>query len=114
MAPHLSDYGQRPELDLHGCTVDDAMALVHALIVKSTQRGRDSIKIVHGSSTTRRNETRRTIKRALHELLDSGRMHLHIAYCLRENGYTIVSLRSRSGRKDTRRITMNELRQFIG
>ncbi len=109
MTARLVDDGHRPELDVHGCTVDDAIALIRALIVKAVDRGRDSIRIIHGASTSGPNQACRTIKRALHELLDSRKLPLHIASSLRAHAYTIVALRSSSRRRNAQRITFRDL-----
>ena len=109
MAARLVDDGHRPELDLHGCSVDEAMALVRALITKAVGHGRNSVRIIHGASTSGTAQTRPTIKRALHRLLDSGELQLHIAGNWKESAYTIVALRHSSGPKHNRRLTLRDL-----
>lgn len=70
--PRLHDDGSSVTLDLHGATVDEAVALSHATVRLASRRGRASVKLIHGSSTTRRAPYRRTIKRALRERLEAG------------------------------------------
>lgn len=89
----LQDDGIRPELDLHGCSVNEALRLARQLILESVRRGRDSVRIIHGKSTTAPN--RRTIKSALTELIDSGQLSLHVCGVVKSDGHMLVALRRR-------------------
>jgi len=106
MKPHLIDDGSRPELDLHGCTVDEALFLTRQLIDVSVQYGRNSIKIIHGKSTTT-NRGERTIKSALTGLVDSGDLNDAVNGAYKLDGYMLISLRRSGTQHSTGRITMD-------
>lgn len=61
-------------LDLHGARVDDAERLVVALLRAASVRGRTTVRIIHGTSTSDAASRNRTIKHALYALLDQGRL----------------------------------------
>lgn len=109
MAARLSDDGQRPVLDLHGCTVDKALSLTRALIVESVKRGRDSIELIHGSSTSDAEGRRRTIKNELHRLIDGGMMTRHVSQSFKSASKMIVALRRQAGQTDKRHITLRDI-----
>lgn len=68
--PRLTDDGQTVTLDLHGARVDEAERLAMAVVAEAARHGRRTVRLVHGHSTT--DGARRTIKTALHDLLDDG------------------------------------------
>ncbi len=111
MRPRLMDDGIRPELDLHGCTVNEALQLSRQLILESVRRGRDSVRLIHGKSTSA--PGRRTIKSALTELIDSGQLTLHVSGTFKSDGHMIVALRRRGSRHASvsGRITLRNLRR---
>lgn len=74
--PDLEDDGQVVTLDLHGATVDEALDLTYRTLRLAEERGRSRLTLIHGSSTTGRSPTR-TIKEALHDLLDQGDLGAH-------------------------------------
>ena len=77
--PRLDDDGSTVTLDLHGLTVDEAIDVTYETLRLAQDRGRASLKIIHGSSTS--GPGRRTIKSALYELLESGMLvggHVHV------------------------------------
>ena len=90
--PRLDDDGTTVTLDLHGATVDEAVDLSLATVRLAAQRGRASVKLIHGSSTTRRSPHRRTIKRALHALLDEGAFRPQATEAWRTDDLLVLSL----------------------
>ncbi len=108
MKPRLTDDGTRPELDLHGCTVHEALHLSRQLIIESARRGRDSVRLIHGKSTS--TPGKRTIKSALTELIDSGALTLHISGSFKSDGHMIVALRKRGNRHPPGYINLRNLR----
>ncbi len=70
--PTLDDDGQTVTLDLHGATVDEALGLARRVVAAAARRGRRNVRIIHGRSTSDRPTRDRTIKQALHDLLDRG------------------------------------------
>lgn len=74
--PDLEDDGQVVTLDLHGATVDEAIDLTYRTLRLAEERGRSRLTLIHGSSTTGRGPSR-TIKEALHDLLDQGDLGAH-------------------------------------
>lgn len=74
-SPDIDDDGQVVTLDLHGATVDEAIDLTYRTLRLAEDRGRSQLTLIHGSSTT--GGGTRTIKEALHELLDHGDLGAH-------------------------------------
>lgn len=75
-SPHLEDDGRVVTLDLHGATVEEAIDLTYRTLRLAEDRGRSRLTLIHGSSTTEEGN-RRTIKKALHDLLDQGDLKAH-------------------------------------
>ncbi len=107
MKPRLIDDGIRPELDLHGCTVNEALHFTRRLIVESVRHGRDSVRLIHGMSTSA--PGKRTIKSALTELIESGQLTLHVSGALKSEGHMIVALRKRGSRHAPGRMTFRNI-----
>jgi len=105
MKARLIDDGARPKLDLHGCTVDEALFLTRQLIRVSVQYGRNTIKIIHGKSTTI--PGKRTIKSTLSELVERGELSDAVNGVLKSDGYMLISLRRSGNLHPTGRITPN-------
>jgi len=80
--PQLEDDGSTVTLDLHGLSVDEAIDLTYSTLRLAEDRGRNRLRIIHGSSTTRAGQ-RRTIKSALHDLLDQGNLAAHATTVVR-------------------------------
>ncbi len=91
-SPQLDDDGTAVTLDLHGATVDEAVDLSLRTVRLAADRGRMRVTLVHGASTTRRGALR-TIKRALHDLLDDGAFAPHASEGWRADGHLVLSLR---------------------
>ena len=105
--PRLTDDGATVTLDLHGARVDEALTLVRRTVTLAAARGRTSLRVVHGSSTSDALARNRTIKHALHALLDDGLAGVHDAF--RAEGFTLLSL-SLGGRRDPTPITLRDVR----
>lgn len=80
--PQLNDDGNTVTLDLHGVTVDEAIDLTYSTLRLAEERGRNRLTLIHGSSTTQGPQDR-TIKSALHGLLDRGELGTHATSVLR-------------------------------
>ena len=90
--PRLDDDGQTVTLDLHGARVDEAERLALAAVVEAARRGRQTLRLVHGHSTTDRWGEARTIKTVLHRLVDEGTFGRHVASCVRGEGHLLLGL----------------------
>jgi len=90
-SPHLDDDGTAVTLDLHGATVDEAVDLSLRTVRLAADQGRTRVKLIHGASTTRQGAYR-TIKRALHDLLDDGAFAPHASEGWRAKGHLMLSL----------------------
>lgn len=80
--PQLEDDGNTVTLDLHGLSVDEAIDLTYNTLRLAEDRGRNRLKVIHGSSTTQAGQ-HRTIKNALHDLLDQGNLASHATTVVR-------------------------------
>lgn len=90
--PRLDDDGQTVTLDLHGARVAEAEALARATVREAARRGRRTLRIVHGTSTTDPTGGSRTIKTAIHDALDAGDWGPDVASSLRAEGHVLVGL----------------------
>ncbi len=90
--PRLEDDGQTVTLDLHGATVDEAVRMVYATVREAARRGRDRVRVLHGSSTSSVRYRNRTIRNALHELLDDGAFDAQVTSSWRTDDYVLLSL----------------------
>jgi len=88
--PELDDDGRIVTLDLHGATVDEAIDLTFRTLRLAEERGRTRLKLIHGSSTTDGN--RRTIKSALHDLLDRGKLGRRATNVIRSQNSLVLAL----------------------
>jgi DNA-nicking Smr family endonuclease len=80
--PALEDDGSIVTLDLHGLSVDEAIDLTYSTLRLAEDRGRNRLKVIHGSSTTQ-GGSHRTIKSELHDLLDRGSLASHATSVVR-------------------------------
>ena len=87
--PALNDDGRTVTLDLHGTTVREAKGLADALLRAAAERGRSSVKLIHGTSTSDPRYRNRTIKHAVQDLADS---HPLVTTALRAEGHLTCSL----------------------
>lgn len=90
--PSLTDDGHDVTLDLHGATVDEAMHLSREVIHEAVLRGRKSVKLIHGSSTSSSRYRNRTIKHALYDALDAGYFSDKVTGLLRTRNVLTLSL----------------------
>ncbi len=89
--PTISDDGRTVELDLHGATVSQGMSLVANTIRMAINRGRSTVRIVHGSSTSDTDQFAATLKHKLHDAFGSGRFGGTVNHLFSDT-YIIVSL----------------------
>ncbi|ACY48255.1 Smr/MutS family protein [Rhodothermus marinus] len=80
--PRLTDDGRCVVLDLHGVRLAEARPLVLRVVAEAARRGRAQVRLIHGSSTTEPQGARPTIKRMLHEMLETGAFAPHITQAL--------------------------------
>ena len=67
--PRLTDDGTTVELDVHGAYVDEAINLVRRVALLASERGRSTLRVVHGSSTSDPLALNRPIKPVLRDPL---------------------------------------------
>ncbi|MEM8602053.1 MAG: Smr/MutS family protein [Bacteroidota bacterium] len=101
----LSDDGSTVTLDLHRVRVGDAESLIRRTIELAGERGRSTVRLVHGSSTS--GGGARTIKHLVHTLLDEGALPF-VSSAFRTQDYAILSL-GLGTRRDPRRLTLNDV-----
>ncbi len=106
--PRISDDGTSVTIDLHGVWVDRAMDAVEQLIKVAAERGRRTLRVIHGSSTSVADSQARTIKHALHDSLDHGDFP-EVASDFRQEDITVLNIVAASN-NDKRRITLFNLR----
>lgn len=95
--PRLDDDGHAVTLDLHGARVDEAERLARAVVAEAARRGRGTLRIVHGHSTTAADGGgplggSRTIKTALLNGLDRGAFGSDVVSALRSEGHVLLGL----------------------
>ena len=105
--PRLTDDGTAVTLDLHGATVDEGLRLVRRAAALATERGRATLRVVHGASTSDPRARNRTLKHALHDLLDEGGLP-EAQHDFRAEGDTLIGLRL-GARRDPAKITLIDL-----
>ena len=67
----FDDDGTDVTVDVHGCSVDDALGIIRRTSEEAFRRGRARVIVITGASSTDRGE-RRTIKTALEDGLGRG------------------------------------------
>jgi hypothetical protein len=90
--PRINDDGQTVELDLHGVHVDESVAMIRRVARLASGRGRGTLRIIHGSSTSDPLARNRTVRHALQELLDSGDLRPWVIDAVRYEGHTVIAL----------------------
>lgn len=98
--PALNDDGSVVTLDLHGATVDEAIDLTYRTLRLAEERGRTRLTLIHGSSTTT-DGPGRTIKSALHDLLDRGELGTHATNVIRSQDTLVLALDLTASRDPT-------------
>jgi hypothetical protein len=106
--PTLTDDGATVTLDLHGATVEEALRLVRRAAALAARRGRGTLRVVHGASTSDPRTGNRTIKHALHALLDAGGLP-EATGAVRYEGYALIAL-SVTARRDPTPLRLLDLR----
>ncbi|MEL6613280.1 MAG: Smr/MutS family protein [Bacteroidota bacterium] len=101
----LTDDGSTVTLDLHHVRVGDAAPLIRRTVAMASARGRSSVRVVHGSSTS--GGSSRTIKHVVHDLLDDGAL-AEVTSDFRAQDYALLSL-GVGGQPDRRRLTLNDV-----
>lgn len=91
-APTLTDDGRTVVLDVHGSRVDEAVALVGRAAAVAGRRGRLTLRVVHGHSTSDPRARNRTIRHALHAALDDGAYAGLVTGAVRFDGHLLLSL----------------------
>ena len=89
--PRLDDDGQSVTLDLHGVRVAEAVDLAAALVVEAARRGRQTVRLVHGASTTDAGGER-TIKTALARALADGDYDRHVSSSFALDGMLVLGI----------------------
>ena len=87
----LEDDGTMVILDLHGLTVDEALSVTRRTLDLAEARGRTTLKLIHGHSTSG-GPGQRTIKTELHDALDAGFLQSYQMNHHRQQGALILSL----------------------
>jgi hypothetical protein len=105
--PQLDDDGRIVTLDLHGLSVDEAVDVTYSTLRLAEDRGRNRLKVIHGSSTTQSPHSR-TIKTALHDLLDRGSLASHATDVIRSRD-TLTFVLDLTARSDPTSIQLQEV-----
>jgi hypothetical protein len=90
--PSVRDDGSVVTLDLHGATVEEALDITYRTLYLAEERGRQKVKLIHGSSTSRGGSDRRTIKRELAALVDQGSLGAHATSTMKSRDYIVLAL----------------------
>jgi len=107
--PTLTDDGRAVVLDLHGARVDEAESMIRSAARLAAGRGRSTLRVVHGASTSDALDRNRTIKHALYALLDGGQLRSWVSSIVRGEGYTLLGLAAGSTR-DPRPLQLRDVR----
>lgn len=107
-SPKLEDDGHTVSLDLHGATVSEALRLVRATVREAARRGRNRVRVLHGSSTSSVLYRNRTIRHALHDLLDEGALDAHVTSAWRADDHLLISLDATAA-SDPTRLTLRDV-----
>lgn len=108
--PALEDDGQRVTLNLHGCTVDEALDLARRTLQAAQRRGRQRVRLIHGASTSDARIGNRTIKHALYDALDRGTLAHGTTGAWRAEGHLLLSL-DVTARTNPRRLRLGDVRR---
>ena len=87
----VKDDGRTVTLDLHGRSVDEAERIVMTACREAVDRGRTALRLIHGSSTSA-DAGKRTIRRAVHRMLEEGRLGDAVTGHVDLGDVTLVSL----------------------
>lgn len=106
--PTLSDTGSAVTLDLHGARIHEAEDLVLSAARLAASRGRSTLRVVYGASTTDRDHSNRTVKTAVLAMVDAGDLDGWIASEHISEGHATFGL-ALTGANDSRRIALADL-----
>lgn len=106
--PRLTDDGRAVELDLHGTRIDDAHALVRRTAALAAARGRTSMRVVHGASTSDPRARNPTIRHALLDVLERGELRPQVTDHAPFDGHTLLALAVGAAR-DPKRIVLADV-----
>lgn len=109
LIPRLSDDGHTVTLDLHGARVEEALALVRRTAALAARRGRATLRVVHGQSTSDALARNRTIKHALSDLLDGDGLAGVVIQAVRFDGHALLGLAA-APRRDPTPIRLADVR----
>jgi DNA-nicking Smr family endonuclease len=104
----LTDDGRTVTLDLHGVRVDEALALVRRTAALAARRGRTSLRVVHGASTSDPLARNLTIRHALHDALDGGALAAAVVDAVRFEGVAVLALAA-APRPDPARLHLRDV-----
>lgn len=90
--PRLTDDGRMVVLDLHGESVERGAALIRRVAEIAAGRGRVTLRVVHGASTSDPLARNRTIRHALYDLLDAGELRPWVVDAVRQEGHALLAL----------------------
>ena len=107
-APHLTDDGRTVTLDLHGTPVETAERLVRRLVREAHRRGRSSLQIIHGASTSSPLFRNRTIKHAVYALVEQPDLQAFIADVWRTESVLLLGL-NLAQEQDPRPLRLSDL-----
>ncbi len=93
MKASLRDDGEIVSIDLHGLNIDDAISICKKGIAEAYYRGRDKIKLIHGSSTSSLQFVNSTIKYRLYDLLQESSVQKQTSFVLKYEDYCVIGLR---------------------
>jgi DNA-nicking Smr family endonuclease len=92
--PRVTDDGRTVVLDLHGATVQEGERMVRRIAELAGRRGRATLRVVHGSSTSDPLFRAPTLRQAVHDLLDDGELRPWVVSDFRLEDAAILSLGS--------------------
>ena len=104
----LQDDGTTVTLDVHGASVSEAENVIRTTTRIAAARGRSSLRVIHGASTSGGSYRNKTIKNVLEELLNRGSIP-NVTDHIQMDGVTLISLRA-SGKRDSRKISLFDVR----
>lgn len=90
--PILHDDGSSVSLDLHGMSVDEALHLARALIREASRRGRQIVKLIHGTSTSSTLYRNRTIKHELQSMLEDRDVSSYVSTQWQDEGVLLLGI----------------------
>lgn len=88
----LNDDGSTVTLDLHGASVHEALDATRRAVAEAARRGRATVRVIHGTSTSDAGRHRSTIKHALRDLLEEGGLDRWVSDAWHAEGHLLLSL----------------------